>query len=65
MDEETKQAIQDAEQRAKDFATGLKDQYTKKDAWFQASRRLHPLRWQNGMLFGGLIVGALVGYFVK
>ena len=64
MDEETKQAIADAEQRAKDFATGLSAKYVKADSWWQTYRRENPLAVQNILGFGGLIIGVLVGHFV-
>jgi len=64
MDEETKQAIADAEQRAKDFATGLKASYVKQDTAFQKYRREHPIAFQNILIFAYGPLMALAGWFV-
>lgn len=64
MDDETKQAIADAEQRAKDFATGLSAKYVKVDSAWQKYRREHPIAMQNALGFGGLLVGIFVTYLV-
>ena len=65
MDDETKQAIEAAEQRAKDYANSLSAKYVKADSWWQTYRREHPIAVQNILGFGGLFVGGLIGYFVR
>lgn len=62
MDDETKQAIVDAEQRAKDFATSLKASYIKQDTAWQKYRREHPIAMQNALGFGGLLIGLGLGF---
>lgn len=64
MDDETKQAIADAEQRAKDYATGLSAKYVKADSWWQTYRREHPLAVQNILGFGGFLIGVGLGYLI-
>jgi len=64
MDDETKQAIADAEQRAKDFATGLSAKYVKADSAFQVYRREHPIAFQNILIFAYGPVMALLGWLV-
>lgn len=69
MDDETKQEIAAAEQRAKDFATGLSAKYIKADSWFQTYRREHPLAVQNILIFGYgplmLAIGIIIDKFLK
>ena len=64
MDEETKQAIADAETRMKGYADSLSAKYVKADSWWQTYRRENPLAVQNILGFGGFLIGGGLGYLV-
>jgi len=62
MDDETKQAIADAEQRAKDFASGLSAKYVKADSMLHVFIREHSQAAFNCALVFGLVIAGGLGY---
>ena len=64
MDEETKKYIDDAEARAKVFATDLSAKYDKANSAFHVFLREHPQAAFNAAMFGGIIVWGGIGYLI-